>query len=92
MLFNLEYRWEAFSGLDMAVFGDAGKVFDDRRDFDLSDMETAWGVGARFNSRNGVFLRIDAGFGNEGHRLFIKFGRTFLRRNEQLLFLKPTPP
>ena len=92
LLFNLEYRWEAFSGLDMAVFGDAGKVFDDRRDFDLSDMETAWGVGARFNSRNGVFLRIDAGFGNEGHRLFIKFGRTFLRRNEQLLFLKPTPP
>lgn len=77
MLMNLEYRWEAFSGLDMAVFGDAGKVFSRRADLDFSDLETTWGVGARFNSANGVFFRIDTGFSNEGTRIFYKFGHSF---------------
>src|SRR4030095_8782826 len=27
LVFNLEYRWEAFSGLDLAVFGSEGRVF-----------------------------------------------------------------
>jgi len=77
MVMNLEYRWEAFSGLDMAVFGDAGKVFNRRADLDLSDLEASWGFGARFNSANGVFLRIDTGFSHEGHRIFYKFGHSF---------------
>ena len=32
---NAEYRWEVFSGLDMAVFADAGKVFTRKSDFSL---------------------------------------------------------
>jgi outer membrane protein assembly factor BamA len=74
---NLEYRWEAFSGLDMALFGDAGKVFSRRADMDLTDMEASYGFGARFNSANGVFFRIDTGFSHEGPKVFFKFGHFF---------------
>jgi outer membrane protein assembly factor BamA len=74
---NAEYRWETFSGLDMAVFGDAGKVFRRRSDLNFSDLEAAAGVGMRFNVRNSVFLRIDAGFSHEGFQVWVKFGNVF---------------
>jgi outer membrane translocation and assembly module TamA len=77
MVMNLEYRWEAFSGLDMAVFGDAGKVFPRRADLDFSDLEADWGFGARFNTANGVFFRVDTAFSHEGTRIFYKFGHAF---------------
>ncbi len=76
-LMNLEYRWEAFSGLDMAIFGDAGKVFARRADLGFGDLEADIGFGARFNSVNGVFFRLDTGFSNEGTRIFWKFGHVF---------------
>jgi outer membrane protein assembly factor BamA len=76
-LMNLEYRWEAFSGLDMAIFGDAGKVFARRADLGFGDLETSVGSGARFNSANGVFFRLDTGFSHEGTRIFWKFGHVF---------------
>ena len=39
IVFNAEYRYEIFSGLDMAVFGDAGKVFHSKRDWNLNDLK-----------------------------------------------------
>jgi outer membrane protein assembly factor BamA len=77
MVYNLEYRWEAFSGLDMALFGDAGKVFTRRSDFDLSHLEADYGIGLRFNQEKAVFLRIDVGKSHEGVRFFFKFGHVF---------------
>lgn len=77
IVMNLEYLWEAFSGLDMAIFGDAGKVASRRRDIDLSDLESDVGFGFRFNSIKSVFLRIDIGFSQEGTRFFFKFGPAF---------------
>lgn len=77
MVFNLEYRWEAFSGLDMALFGDAGKVFADRKDFDLKRLEKAYGFGLRFNTVKNVFLRLDFARGREGLRTFITFENVF---------------
>lgn len=74
---NLEYRWEAFSGLDMAIFGDAGKVFPRRADLDFTDLNASYGFGARFNTANGVFFRVDAGFSHEGSKVFYKFGHFF---------------
>ena len=35
-----EYRWEIWSGLDAALFYDAGKVADRRADLDFTDLET----------------------------------------------------
>jgi outer membrane protein assembly factor BamA len=77
VVYNLEYRWEVFSGMDMALFGDAGKVFPDRSDFSLSNLEGAYGIGLRFNQAKAVFLRIDIGRSREGTRFFFKFGHVF---------------
>ena len=74
---NAEYRWEAFSGLDVALFADAGQVARSARDFRVRDMNTAAGFGFRFNTAKKVFLRIDVGFSNEGARVFMKFGNVF---------------
>lgn len=70
---NLEYRWEVNTGLDMAVFGDAGKVFHRHAQLNFADMETSAGIGLRFKSRRSVFMRWDVGFSREGFQLWIKF-------------------
>ena len=77
LLMNLEYRWEAFSGLDLALFGDAGNVFKDAGDISLEKLKTAYGFGFRFNTAKSVFWRIDVGFSREGTRTFFKFGHVF---------------
>lgn len=51
----------------MAIFGDAGKVFHSKRDWNLEDVEASDGIGMRFNARNNVFLRLNAGFSHEGY-------------------------
>ena len=77
VVLNAEYRWEAFSGLDMALFVDAGQVAARARDFNLNNFKTAAGFGFRFNTAKSVFLRADIGFSEEGARLFLKFSRAF---------------
>jgi outer membrane protein assembly factor BamA len=74
---NAEYRWEAFAGLDMALFFDAGKVAPKRSQINFHDLEAAAGFGFRFNARNSVFMRIDVGFSHEGMRLWFKFANPF---------------
>jgi outer membrane protein assembly factor BamA len=77
LMLNAEYRWEAFSGLDMALFFDAGQVAHTRDDFNLKKMETDAGFGFRFNVRNQTFLRLDFGFSHEGFRTWFRFGNPF---------------
>ncbi len=74
---NAEYRWESFSGLDMALFVDAGKVFSKRSQWNFKDMEGSVGFGLRFNVRNNVFLRLDVGFSHEGFQVWVKFNNIF---------------
>lgn len=77
MAMNAEYRWEVFSGLDMALFADAGKVFMRKADFSLTDLESDVGFGFRFNARNKTFLRLDVGFSHEGFQVWVKFNNVF---------------
>ena len=77
LVMNTEYRWEVFSGLDMAVFGDAGKVFARKSQLNLSNLETSAGFGFRFNARNNVFLRMDVAFSHEGFQVAMKFNNLF---------------
>ncbi len=75
---NVEYRWEAFSGLDMALFTDVGKVASRSADLDFSDLEHGYGIGFRFNTFRSVFPRLDVAVaGLETPRLFIKFNKVF---------------
>ena len=78
ILTQSEYRFEIWSGLDAALFYDAGKVALRRGDLDFRRLEDAYGFGFRFNTDNGVILRIDAGFGSsDGKHLYIVFGDVF---------------
>jgi hypothetical protein len=78
ILTQSEYRFEIWSGLDGALFYDAGKVALQRRDLDFKGLQDAYGFGFRFNTDNGVILRIDAGFGSsDGKHLYIVFGDVF---------------
>jgi outer membrane protein assembly factor BamA len=77
LVFNAEYRYEIFAGLDMAIFADAGKVFHSKSQFNLHDLEGAYGFGFRVNAANAVFLRIDVGFSHEGFRIWFKFNNVF---------------
>jgi len=78
ILTQTEYRFEIWSGLDGALFYDAGKVALRRRDLDFRRLEDAYGFGFRFNTDNGTILRVDAGFGSrDGKHLYIVFGDVF---------------
>ena len=80
LVMNAEYRWEVFSGMDMAVFADAGKVAPKRGQINFSNLESAVGFGLRFNVRNATFLRIDTGFSHEGFQVWVKFNDVFSQR------------
>lgn len=77
VVMNAEYRWEVFSGLDMALFADAGQVFDRWEQINLRHLRADAGFGFRFNVRNDVFMRIDTGFSNEGFAIWLKFNNVF---------------
>ncbi len=78
VLFNAEYRWEAFSGLDLALFWDGGDVGTVLEQIRLDEFKTGWGFGLRFNTNKNVLMRIDVGLGGpEGARLFWKFSPVF---------------
>lgn len=78
VLAQAEYRYEIWSGFDAALFYDAGKVAQSRRNLDFTRLQHDYGIGFRFNTDNGVVFRVDAGFGSrDGRHLFIVFGDVF---------------
>lgn len=75
---NVEYRWEALSALDMALFSDWGTVAPNIGRLKLGNMKNAYGIGFRFNSYKTVLFRVDIGFGGgEGVKTFFKFSKAF---------------
>jgi outer membrane protein assembly factor BamA len=80
IVYNAEYQWEIFSGLEGAVFADAGKVMPRRGLLAFSQLESDVGFGLRFNVRNRTFLRFDVGFSQEGVQVWFKFNDAFNTR------------
>ncbi|MBN2338730.1 MAG: BamA/TamA family outer membrane protein [Acidobacteria bacterium] len=80
IVYNAEYRWEIFSGLDGALFFDAGKTMSSWGHWGLSGLRTSGGIGFRFNARNRTFTRIDIGVSEEGAVVWLKFNDPFLPR------------
>ena len=79
MLLQGEYRFEIWSGLDAALFYDAGKVaLQPSRPRSSTNLESDYGFGFRFNTDNGMILRVDAAFGSrDGKHLYMVFGGMF---------------
>ncbi len=90
VIYNAEYRWEIFSGMDGALFFDAGKVMPRRSFLKFSDLETSAGFGLRFNARNATFLRLDVGFSQEGFQVWFKFNDFLNNRKFGTNTLQPT--
>ena len=78
LLLQAEYRWEIFTAVDGAIFYDAGKVASRIEDLDFSDLESDYGIGFRFGTVNGIFLRVEGAFGSSGGKHFIlRYGHVF---------------
>ena len=77
VLLNLEYRWEVWNYMDFVLFGDAGKVFRDTSQFNLSHLQASYGAGVRVFFPNGGALRVDLARSNEGIKLHISGGPNF---------------
>ncbi|MBI1356561.1 MAG: hypothetical protein GC160_19645 [Acidobacteria bacterium] len=75
--FNAEYRWEAASFLEMALFADAGKVFQRQSQWNIHGMERSYGFGFRFKMQNTPIFRIDTGFSREGFQIWLRSGSSF---------------
>jgi outer membrane protein assembly factor BamA len=74
MLFNAEYRWEAFSGLDMALFYDIGDVKPRWDELSFNDLKQSWGLGFRFNTYRAIFMRAEIAFNSgEGTKYYVAF-------------------
>ena len=54
-----------------------GKFSPRRSQLNFHDLRRSAGFGFRFNVRGNVFLRIDAGFSNEGTQVWFKFDNMF---------------
>jgi Omp85 superfamily domain len=75
---NVEYRWEAFGALDMALFSDWGTVAARAADFNVSDVKGGYGLGFRFKTKSAVLMRIDITTGaGEGLRTWFRFSKAF---------------
>jgi outer membrane protein assembly factor BamA len=74
---NAEYRWEIFTGFDMAIFADAGEVFHRPSQFSLSNVKSDMGFGLRFNNQRNLVMRIDTGFSKEGFQVWVSFNKVF---------------
>jgi outer membrane protein assembly factor BamA len=73
ILVSAEHRWYVFSGLDMAVFVDGGKVVPRKRWVDHHKLRYSGGIGFRARLANAVVMRVDMAYGNEGFRFMWTF-------------------
>jgi hypothetical protein len=78
LLTSAEFRWiPSRLALDMAIFYDAGKVAARREDLDFNDLQTDWGIGARFHAARSTVLRIEMARGSEGWNLVFATSAAF---------------
>src|SRR5437867_835071 len=86
-----EYRWEAFSGLDMALWADGGKVFPRHAQLNFANLEASYGFGLPFNALDRTFIRLDVGFSREGVQIWFKFNDVFAQHPFGTRSAQPVP-
>jgi hemolysin activation/secretion protein len=65
---GIEHRWYAFTGLEMAVFVDAGKTVAEKGKIDFSGLNYSGGIGFRARIQETIVLRFDIARSREGVR------------------------
>lgn len=77
MAYSGEYHFEVVPKVEVALFYDAGKVFEDRKNLDFRGLETSWGAGVRLKSVKKVRIRLDVASSREHIRVHLKFSPSF---------------
>ncbi len=77
LLITAEYRWRPSELIEMALFGDAGKVAATTRHLDLHDLHTALGISVRLHGPTFTAIRMAAAYGSEGLRVLFAVGPVF---------------
>lgn len=72
-----ELRQNIYKRLGAVAWGGAGNVFSDFRSFSWRETLPTYGVGVRFELKNGSNLRLDYGFGSRDHRGKLIHGAVF---------------
>ena len=73
VMVNGEYRWFCSPTLDMAVFADAGKVFQRWEQWNFHNLESDVGFSVRFKGRAGrPAFSLDTGFSHEGFQIWFR--------------------
>jgi len=74
---SIEHRWYVFSGLDMAIFADAGKVVPHKSLLGVTTLRYGGGIGFRAKFKDSTIMRIDFAYGREGFRTMWTFSDIF---------------
>jgi outer membrane protein assembly factor BamA len=76
---NAEWRWEILSGVDGALFVDAGKVFDRPGQLNFTKLEKSYGGGLRFRApmTGAMVMRVDVAASREGVQFWFVFNDVF---------------
>ena len=77
MLYQLEYRWEANTAIELALFLDAGTVSDPGGSLSFDDLKTDWGVGFRLKALRSVLFRFDLAWSNETSKTVVRVNAVF---------------
>jgi hypothetical protein len=77
LTFQAEYRWEAAPALELALFGDAGRVFRPTEDWTIDGMRGSVGLGLRLKTHDDLLARLEVAKGSEGFRWYLRFGPSF---------------
>ena len=79
LLFQAEVRIQLFKNFGIAGFAGIAQVADKVSNFNLNAFKYAYGYGLRYklNKKENINLRLDMGFTNEGHGLYIVFAEAF---------------
>jgi hypothetical protein len=77
LLFQAEYRWEAWPALELALFADAGRAYGLGEDFALRGLETDYGFGVRLKTHDAVIGRLDVAWSREDTRYLLRLGPAF---------------
>ncbi len=72
-----ELRQRIYKGFGAVAWGGAGNIFHDFRSFRWDETLPTYGVGLRYEIRNGVNVRFDYGFGRRDHRGKLIHGAVF---------------
>jgi outer membrane protein assembly factor BamA len=68
LVVTVEHRWYAFTGLEMALFADAGKTVPEKGRVDLANLKYSGGIGFRGRVQDAIVLRFDIARSEEGWR------------------------